>query len=354
MPWETMDVERIAMILAEHFSVIRITYSEIAAGSVHPKDSIIVHSSSQQPEYKAFIDDILLFLEYSRNRLVPSLSVTRSHENKGFQELHKRLRGICSAPAIYAAKPSEIVSSQITFPVVFKEVSGYGGSGVRLLKSWDEFADAVRGEVKMSWRDLLRAGKHWLAYRFRKWLLRRRNLRPYGDYYRPLKRFVLQGFLPDLQYDYKVLAFQNRYFVLKREVRANDFRASGSGRFSFIHPPPGLLDFVESMLGKFDEPYMSFDICDDGTRFHLIEFQGVHFGPYALTAARSHFYREHGNWKTFEGCVDLEETIAESLVRFLLRPLSDSGAAATAHAVKQSVPSPVSPGCVALQHLNGG
>jgi hypothetical protein len=287
-----------------------------------------------------------LFLECSRNRLVPSLGITRSHENKGFQELHKRLRGICSAPAVYAAKPSEIALSQIAFPVVFKEVSGYGGSGVRLLKSRDEFADAVRSEVKMSWRDLLRAGKHWLAYRFRKWILRRKNLRPYGDYYRPLKRFVLQGFLRDLRYDYKVLAFQNRYFVLKREVRANDFRASGSGRFSFIHPPPGLLDFAEDMLGKFDEPYMSFDICDDGAQFHLIEFQGVHFGPYTLTAAPSHFRRELGNWTTFEGRVDLEETIAESLVTFLLRPLPDRIAADATHAVEQPVPIPASPGAL--------
>jgi hypothetical protein len=326
MPWESMDVHRITTNLKKQFSVVRITYSDIAVGAVHPRNAIIIHSSSQQPEYKAFIDDILLFLECSVNRLVPSLNATRSHENKGFQELHKRLRGIRSAPAIYAAKPSEIALSQVAFPVVFKEVSGYGSSGVRLLKSQEDLANAVRAEVRMSWQDLLLSGKRWLGYLFRKLVLRRKNLRPYGDYYRPLKRFVLQAFVPDLRYDYNVLAFQNRFFVLKREARPNDFRASGSGRFSFVCPPAGLLDFAEDMLRRFDEPYMSFDICDDGTQFHLIEFQGVHFGPYTLTAAPNHFRKTRGNWETVEGRVDLEETIAESLIAFLLREPSETAA----------------------------
>src|ERR1041385_8224363 len=61
MPWESMDVDVIKRMLSEHFSVRSITYAEIASGKVAPRDCVIVHSSSQQPEYKQFVDDVLLY-----------------------------------------------------------------------------------------------------------------------------------------------------------------------------------------------------------------------------------------------------------------------------------------------------
>ncbi len=319
MPWESMDVDALVRILSEHFSVVRATYSEIANGAVRPKDSIVIHSSSQQPEYKVFIDDLLLFLLSNGNLLVPSIHATRSHENKGYQELHKKLRGVQSPKGFYVGKLTEIDRTEIAYPIVFKEVCGFGSSGVRLVHSESELLEASAAEWRLTWREAAKALKTCLGYIVRKHIFRRKNLRPYGDYYEPLKRFVLQNYIPGLSQDFKVLAFQNRMFVLKREVRPQDFRASGSGRFRFDEPPNGLLDFASELLRQFDEPYMSFDICLDGSNYHLIEFQGVHFGPFTLMQAPKHFQRQAGGWNATTGPVRLEAVVGESLVLFLQR-----------------------------------
>jgi hypothetical protein len=325
MPWESMDVSVLKRILSESFSVTRATYAEIASGSICPKDSIIVHSSSQQPEYKEFIDDLLLYLHANDNWLVPSIHTTRSHENKGYQELHRRLCGIQSPNGHYVTKLSEVDLGAISYPVVLKDLSGYGSSGVRLVHSEDELLEATASERRLSWREAKHAIKATIGNFIRKHLMRRKNLRPYGDYYEPMKRFVLQDYIQGLSHDFKVLAFQDRIFLLKRDVRPSDFRASGSGRFRFDDPPAGLLSFAAELLGKFNEPYMSFDICFDGSLFHLIEFQGVHFGPFTLVESQKHFQRCDGRWEERFGNLGLEDVVGESLVLFIKRSCGATG-----------------------------
>jgi hypothetical protein len=322
MPWESMDTGVLKRILSEHFLVRSVTYTEIASGKVSPIASVIVHSSSQQPEYKQFIDDVLLYLHVNGNRLVPSIHATRSHENKGYQELHRRLRGIESPRAHYAAKLGDVDVDAINYPIVFKDVSGFGSSGVQLVGSNAELRKATVAERRFSWREASRALKRAIGNSVRKHVLRR-DVRPFGNYYEPLKRFVLQDYIPGLTHDFKVLAFQDRIFFVRREVRPNDFRASGSGRFHFDDPPPGLLEFADQLLSKFDEPYMSFDICFDGSTFRLLEFQAVHFGPFVLMESSRHFQRRGAKWEECAGKMELEDVIGESLVSFLKRSCGD-------------------------------
>lgn len=321
MPWESMDVESLTKRLSERFSLSRITYGQVANGLVTPERSIIIHSSSQQPEYKNYIDDVLLYLHARSNILVPSIHVVRSHENKGYQELHKRLRNIRSLRALYLCKSSDADTSEICYPAVFKEVAGFGSSGVSLVHSKSELERAGAGEVRLSLREAMKAIRTRLGYFVRKNLLRRKNLRPFGDYYRPLKRCVVQRYVRDLGHDFKVIAFQKRIFALERTTPPGDFRASGSGLFRFEYPPEGLLDFARRLLWQFDEPYMSLDICFDGSNYHLIEFQGAHFGPYTVMNAPSHFVWEDGRWSVSAERLELEEVIAESIIDFLDRTL---------------------------------
>jgi glutathione synthase/RimK-type ligase-like ATP-grasp enzyme len=319
MPWESMDTGKIAAILSRHFAVRRATYADVANGATRVENAIVVHASSQQPEYKAFADDVLLYLHAGGNRLVPSIHIARSFENKGYQELHKRLLGVRAPVGIYVAKPSDAMRKTVSYPAVFKTVSGYGSSGVRLVRSEAELHRAARAEPVFSLRQMPKMLRSQAGHLVRRYLVRRSNLRPYGDYYRPLKRFVLQQYIPKLSFDFKVLAFHDRVFVLKRSVADNDFRASGSGKFAFDDPPNGLLDYARNLLLQFDEPYLSLDICFDGTDFHLVEFQGVHFGPYTLLNAPKHFVWEGATWRVDTSRPGLEEVIAESIVLYLER-----------------------------------
>lgn len=322
-PWQSLDTELISKELSGAFDVTRATWTQISSGKIAPQGAIIVHSSSQQEAYKSFIDDLLLYLLQSGNLLVPSINSTRSHENKGYQELHKRSVGIDSLGGVYACKSKELADVSLSYPLVFKEVSGYGSSGVRLVGTDEELGAAANispynvrvGEVPTRIRRLI--GK------VARWALGRRAWRePSGSYHDPLKRFVLQPFVPGLDRDYKVIAFRGKAFVLKRSVPEGDFRASGSGLFEFVDSQPGLLDYAQSLLESFNEPYMSFDIVERDGIHYLIEFQGVHFGPYTVKNAQYYFIKRSDKWLTEANREPIEVHMVESIISYINGHLS--------------------------------
>jgi glutathione synthase/RimK-type ligase-like ATP-grasp enzyme len=321
MPWESIDIGRLRSRLEEHFEVRTISYEDVASSGIDLTGNTIIHSSSQQPEYKAYIDDILLYLKARQNTLIPSIHVTRSHENKGYQELHRRLVGLPSLGAVYLAKRSETIERGVRLPTVYKELSGFGSTGVKLVDSRRTLNSTTRPDRTIPVSLLPRIVRRVIGNHFRKHILRRRNLEPYGSYYSPLKRYVLQDFVPEMDFDYKVLIFPSKAFVLRRDVRAGDFRASGSGHFEFVEPAPELLDYAKSVLELFQEPYLSLDIIYDGHDYHVIEFQGVHFGPYTVVSSPFHFELENNNWSKVSGKSYLEDELSNAILIHLSRSI---------------------------------
>lgn len=313
-PWESIDTKIFIDVLSKEFEIVPITYMQISTGEIRPENSVIVHSSSQQQEYKHFVDDQLLYLFALGNQLVPSIHVTRSHENKGYQELHKRLANVDSLPAVYFAKRKELDISGWKYPMVVKRINGFGSTGVALSNSSDELEHAVQPEIRTTARERLLVWRRRLGRFFRFLTRRKLPALDFGNYYEPLERFVIQKYVAGLDGDFKVIAFQNAIFVLKRDVRPGDFRASGSGIFQFVDPPAGLLDYACGLLKKFNEPYMSFDIAASGDGFHLIEFQGVHFGPWTVVNARFYFAKTESGWEKTAKGKSFEGYMADSIV----------------------------------------
>jgi hypothetical protein len=315
MPWESLDVDILAAELSRQFSVRRMTYEEIAGGRKTLRNATIIHSSSQRPEYKAYIEDILLFLLLESNRLIPSFSAVRAHENKGFQELYKRHRSIEGLDGLYFCGEAALPVC-INFPMVFKDTNGFGSSGVHLVRNQQELAQRQQAQSRSTLAELAKTLKSEIGYLVRKWILRKKNLRPWGAYYHPQKRFVVQKFVPALQCDYKVIVTRRRAFALKRLTRAGDFRASGSGRFLFEEPPDGLLDFALSVLHRLNEPYASLDVAVSREGFYLLEYQNVHFGPYTIVKAPVHFLYDGSKWSPTDESIQIERLIAESFIDY--------------------------------------
>lgn len=134
------------------------------------------------------------------------------------------------------------------------------------------------------------------------------------------RKFIIQNFVPGLEGDYKVLVFGEKYYVLHRKNRENDFRASGSGRFSFERElPPGLLDYAAKAFECFDVPFISLDIARGSEEFFLMEFQFVHFGAYTLEKSPFHFVERDGHWQLMEGPSTLEEEFARAVCTYINR-----------------------------------
>lgn len=145
-----------------------------------------------------------------------------------------------------------------------------------------------------------------------------------SDYYEYIeantKRYLLQEFVPDLEEDWKVLIFSDKYYVLNRKIRENDFRASGSGKLEYIEPPEEVLYFAKDCFKKLDVPFASLDICmDKNKECYLIEYQGVHFGPYTLINSEWYYKYDKSCFIKKDEKSDLAIEYAKSYIKYLER-----------------------------------
>jgi glutathione synthase/RimK-type ligase-like ATP-grasp enzyme len=252
-------------------------------------DQVFLAASSQYTEYKAYIDDVLLCIERGGGRLVPSLEIFRCHDNKFYQEIVKQKLGIRSPRSwlVGSVEECESVLGDAPFPLVAKKSSGFASSGVALVRSLGEACSYVKGVGE----PIIPRRKNLLA--------RKKQV----DLYRgklPLcvGRVVFQEFIDQAAHDWKVLVFGSRYFTIKRFTRPDDFRASGSGLMDIAAPcPPQVLDFAQECYRKLNMPWASLDIIESGGEPSLIEFQGVHFGLYALMKSESHYTKGESGWQ---------------------------------------------------------
>jgi glutathione synthase/RimK-type ligase-like ATP-grasp enzyme len=130
-------------------------------------------------------------------------------------------------------------------------------------------------------------------------------------------KFVIQNFIPGLDSDWKILIYGLKYYALKRNVRKNDFRASGSGLLKFTPEiPNGILDFAKLVYQTIDVPQLSIDVAFDGNDFHLIEFQALYFGSYTLESSPFYYLYNKG-WNLINEKSVLESVFADSVVQYI-------------------------------------
>ena len=192
--------------------------------------------------YKEYIEDILLELDLRGLILLPAYKYFRAHHNKVFMELLRpNLKNINSQTIIsYPIYDNrdlmnilEDLESKLKYPMVLKMSSGSGSRGVSLAKNRKDLLGKVKKMTYVKYRNY---SMPWYSNVFSskmKTLLRKICHKAYINRSYPQEKMVIQNFIANLKYDYKVLVFGNKYYVLKRLTRENDFRASGSGKLIF-------------------------------------------------------------------------------------------------------------------------
>ena len=302
------------------FSVQVATFGELDLDRDFRGRYVVYQTSEKKgPFYKHYVEDMVFHLERRGAILLPPFAHLKAHHNKCYMELMRRefrnpelksLRAWCfgSVEEAVAGMPSR-------FPVVLKQTAGSGSEGVYLARNAEEYrrhAQAIsQTALGPGWCEVARAGIKQAV---------RKGLSPLAAKYRrtdpPVRQpVVVQEFLPNLAGDYKVVVFGGKYYILYRQNREGDFRASGGGKL-FVVPEAereGLLDFARKAVAEIDYPMLGLDIAFDGQRYHLFEFQMIHLGPYTLQAAEFwHEFRD-GKWTRFDGKSDLEAEFCRSL-----------------------------------------
>jgi hypothetical protein len=314
-PWSTLDVGKLIAFLAKKGIEARcIDYSSVFnIGNI--EQSIFITSSSQNLVRKRYIEDVCHELVARGARVIPSIDMLKAHENKGFQVFLSERLGL--------KKPVEeyVLLGEGTFKVarqfVIKTIDGAGSNGVALIKNnVDLFKFYLINAIRF-------IGLKNLGKSFKQKLKRFIPLLSYSKeqdfYYSSTIACCKQELIEDLSFDYKVLVFHDKLYFLKRNIRKNDFRASGSNDFEFVDEVDhSLIEFCYESFLKLNEPYVSFDIAESGDEYFIIEFQGLHFGPY--TALNNRFYYEHLNGKFSKKLNDefiLESVYADSLAKYI-------------------------------------
>lgn len=294
---ESLDVVTISAHLSRHGHLTEvIDHADlIRLDPAIIRGSVIIYASSQYPELYQYIEHCLLYAEACGGHLLPNYHCFRAHENKFVQELLKKQLGLTSPRSRLYGTIEEISEDldTIEFPAVLKYPHGFASAGVSKIDS----AAQLMAVLRESMVDTIPRPSGFI-HRIIERRQYNRRVAAYANRY-PLqsRRIILQEFIGGLGFDWKVLVFGNRFFCLKRYVRAGDFRASGSGNFEFdAVPPEGLLEFARDTLRALDSPWASFDIAEKDGRFYLIEFQCVHFGPVTLMRNTCYYSSEGGSW----------------------------------------------------------
>lgn len=315
MPWSSMDVMKIANtfeLAGFHVEIVDFDYLRENLFSI--LNRIIIYTSSQRTEHRKYIEDIVFLLQ-GGNKLIPGFEAFMAHDNKGFQTLLDKKYRLNLIPAKYYSDISE-VEDDVSFPCVFKPANGASSTGVSIVNSREELAKAINDFFDYSLRDLKRDVK--------KYLFPKRYNRQWEEYLSfGKKRFVLQKFIPGLKHDFKVLIFGEKFYVLKRYVAKDDFRASGSG----IHSRDlnlndneliAVLNEASAFKRKFKSHIYSLDVCVSNGVAYIIEFQFTHVGPVTLSESECFFTcTSSGAWEKITAKSNLENEFSLAVLRYI-------------------------------------
>ena len=301
--------------ISKGFKTNVLTYNEFISNDKYLNNiygNYFFYASSQYPSYYSYIEDILLFIKDNGGIIIPEYSLFKAHENKFLQELNKKKLLIESPKSILVGTIEEGLETikTFTYPIVAKLSSGFGSSSVSLLHSENEAISYLDKNLT----DTVKKRKN---------IFKRDNkLEKYNGKY-PLKtgKLIFQEFIKDLTYDWKILIFGEKLFYLKRNIKKDDFRASGSGNFdNKSKPNRKIMDFAYSVKEKLGTPFASLDVIEKDGKCMLIEYQTIHFGLYTVINSLTHFILDKScnDWKESTGSVDVDMIFAEELYQFIV------------------------------------
>jgi glutathione synthase/RimK-type ligase-like ATP-grasp enzyme len=242
--------------------------------------------------------------------LIPDLKYFRAHHNKVFMEV---LRDISSNQSIRNIK-------SFGFGTFEDYLKFFNYSGVYVLKSSDTSKSKGVYLIK-NYLDTSKVKKLSKTFSFQNLRYLYRSVRKFKKHlfisnYR--KKFILQEYIPNLSGDYRVIVYGNKYYVLYRKNRINDFRASGSMRFYFgTSLPDGLLNFSKEVFQSFHVPFIALDIGEKNGAFYLFEFQAVSFGQYTFEKSSGYYFKQGESWVFKKEKPDLESEFVTSIVKYL-------------------------------------
>lgn len=262
-------------------------YSNNIIKDLNDCNGLLWHHFQTSPRSVLISKQILFALEHSGKRVFPNFNTEWHFDDKVGQKYLLEAIGAPLVPTyiFYDKKEALEWVREVNFPKVFKLRGGAGSSNVKLIKSPSQAKKAIRkafgrgftqynsleklkdvyqkyGKGKASRNDIL-AG-------FVRTIIPPRYSRIMG---RDKGYVYFQDFIKGNDHDIRVVIIDNKAFAIKRLVRRNDFRASGSGNILYDREifDEELIKLSFELADKLKGQSIAFDFVYDGVSPKLLE-----------------------------------------------------------------------------------
>ena len=211
-------------------------------------DALLWHHHHILPKDVVFAKGLLFALEQAGKKVFPNFNTGWHFDDKVGQKYLLEAIGapLVNTDVFYSKKSALAFIENATFPKVFKLRGGAGSSNVKLVHSKAQAKKLISKAFGAGfptydrWGNLKETWIHFNRNPAKKYLEFLKSIRrffvstEFAYIKGPEKGYVLfQEFIPNNTFDIRVVVIGERAFALKRLVRKNDFRASGSGMIEY-------------------------------------------------------------------------------------------------------------------------
>jgi len=277
-------------------------------------DALFWHFSQNDPKAILFSKQLLFSIEASGRKVFPDFNTVWHFDDKvGQKYLLESIEAPLVNTYIFFNRDEALNwASSTNFPKVFKLRNGAGSQNVRLVKNKLEANGLIR----------LAFGKGFKAYdpkfslheRWRKFKL---GMTDFRDVLEGIVRFIVpppyamirgrergyiyfQDFIPENDHDIRVIVIGDKAFAIKRMIRANDFRASGSGDILYDRKVfnESIIRLSFDLAVRLKSQCVAFDYIHKGNQPLLVEIS-YGFSPEGYSACPGYWDKEL-NWHAGE------------------------------------------------------
>ena len=206
-------------------------------------DALMWHFNHKSPKASKFAKQLLFSVQASGRSVFPDFNTMWHFDDKVAQKylLEALETPLTPSYVFYTKKEASEWAGRTSFPKVFKLRTGAGSDNVRLVKSRQEALRLINRAFGRGFRQYEPWGN--LKERIRRYRIGKASLSDVlkgiirlahtTEYSRVTGKEIgyvyFQDFIPDNDHDIRVIVIGDKAFAIKRMVRKNDFRASGSG-----------------------------------------------------------------------------------------------------------------------------
>jgi glutathione synthase/RimK-type ligase-like ATP-grasp enzyme len=222
-------------------------YSSNIIKQVEDCDGLMWHFNQSDPKDVLFAKQLMFALESAGKKVFPDFNTAWHFDDKVGQ---KYLLEAIDAPLVpsyvfYDKQKAFQWISKTDFPKVFKLRRGAGSAHVKLVRNKLQAKKLVKKAFSRGFSQydkIANLKDRWYKYKngntglwdVAKGIIRFGKTTEFAKIAGPEKGYVyFQDFIPDNDFDIRVIVINDRAFAIKRLVREDDFRASGSGHILY-------------------------------------------------------------------------------------------------------------------------